>query len=256
MTKTLNKMTGILLTVDRQQIHYDHYKNGFDKVVIVVHGFFNSKDAVLLKELSVELSADYDVLIFDFRGHGKSSGLFYWTTQEYRDLEAVLEYAKGQYRKIGVIGFSLGAATSLITAARSRDMDSLVSVSAPVDFLKIEYCFWRLDPYRDIYYNIAGEGRIGKGIRPGPFWEKKERPIDIAGKIKIPVFYIHGQSDWLIKPWHSQELYKNTQSPKKLAIIENGPHAEYLILTHKEKTVRLIRDWFKQTLAVKKEENK
>ena len=249
-------MSGILSTADGQQVHYDHYQNGFDKVVIIAHGFFNSKDAVLLKELAAELSTDYDVIVFDFRGHGKSSGLFYWTAKEPQDLEAVLDYAKDKYKEVGLIGFSLGAAISLITAALTDKVDSLVSVSAPLDFAKIEYHFWELDPYFDIFYNVVGKGRIGKSIRPGPFWVKKERPIDIVGKIKIPVFYIHGQRDWLIKPWHSEELYKNTQSHKKLEIIENGPHAEYLILTHKEKTVRLIRDWFKQTLVGKKEENK
>ena len=241
--------SGILTTADHQQIHYDHYQSGFDRVVIIVHGFFNSKDAILLKKLSADLNKVYDVIIFDFRGHGKSSGLFYWTAKEHQDLEAVLEYAKSKYRKVGVIGFSLGAAISLITTVRTSKIDSLISVSAPVDFLRIEYYFWQLDLYQDILYNTVGQGRIGKGIRPGPFWVRKERPIDIVDKIKIPVFYIHGQNDWLIKPQHSQALYKNTNSYKKLTIIENGPHAEYLILTHKEITVNLIKEWFQETMS-------
>lgn len=242
-------MSATLSTIDHHRIHYDHYQKGFDKAVIIAHGFFNSKDAVLLKEFAKELNANYDVIIFDFRGHGKSSGLFYWTAQEYRDLEAMLQYAKGRYQKVGVVGFSLGAATSLITAARGQAMDSLVSVSAPADFFKIEFCFWQMDPHRDIFYNLAGEGRLGKGIRPGPFWAKKDRPIDIVGKIKIPTFYIHGQNDWLIKPWHSQELYKKTNSLKKIAIIANGPHAEYLMMTHKQQTIKLIKEWFRDTLT-------
>ena len=248
MNKTSNMQSGVLLTPDHQEIRYHHYKNGSDKVVIIAHGFFNSKDAVLLKELGTALGTEYDVILFDFRGHGESTGLFYWTAKEYQDLTAVLEYARKLYRKVGVIGFSLGAATSLITAARTNLMDSVISVSAPVSFFKIEYHFWQLNMDRDVLYNITGDGRVGKGVRPGPLWMKKDRPIDVVKNITVPVFYIHGQSDWLIKPSHSEQLYKNTSSPRRVSMIRGGPHAEYLILTHKEHTVNLIREWFKETL--------
>lgn len=135
----------------------------------------------------------------------------------------------------------------MITASKIDLMDSLISVSAPTEFEKIEYHFWELDFENDIVYNL-GEGKIGKGIRPGPWWLKKEKPIDCVGKIKIPVFYIHGQADWLIKPWHSEDLYKKTNSKKRLAIIKNGPHAEYLIRKNKKETIQLIKEWFKETL--------
>ena len=69
----------------------------------------------------------------------------------------MLNYAKSNYQKIGVVGFSLGAATSIITASREDLIDSLIAVSAPVEFEKIEYCFWDLDVENDIFYNLVGE---------------------------------------------------------------------------------------------------
>ena len=134
-----------VLTEDNQRIYFDHYQNGRDKVVIIAHGFFNSKEAILLKALGRELSGSYDVIIMDFRGHGSSPGLFYWTTKEYLDLQAVLDHAAKKYKDIGVIGFSLGAATSIITASQTDKIKSLIAVSAPADFQKIEYHFWELD---------------------------------------------------------------------------------------------------------------
>ncbi|MCC6758500.1 MAG: alpha/beta fold hydrolase [Candidatus Omnitrophica bacterium] len=235
-------------TQDGQKISFDHYQNGHEKVVIIAHGFFNSKDALLLKELGHELSNEYDVIIMDFRGHGKSGGLFHWTSKEYLDLEAVLEYAKKSYAKAGVIGFSLGAATSLITASRGDLIASLIAVSAPTEFVKIEYRFWELSFENDIVYSLFSEGKIGKGVRPGPFWQKKHKPLDLVEKIICPVLFIHGEADWLIKPWHSKELYKKAASKKKLALIKNGPHAEYLIRKNKTETVGLIKYWFKETL--------
>src|SRR3989338_1961953 len=138
----MNLVVGILIAADGQQIHYDHYKNGHNRVVIIAHGFFNSKDALLLKDLAQSLGDQYDVIVFDFRGHGQSRGLFYWTTKEQLDLEAVLKFAHQQYPKVGVIGFSLGAAISLVVDAKTDLIDSLVSVSAPTEFEKIEYHFW------------------------------------------------------------------------------------------------------------------
>lgn len=238
-----------LTTSDGQTIHFDLYKSGHKELVIIAHGFFNSKNAVLLKELGRALEDRYDVLIMDFRGHGESTGLFYWTSKEYLDLQAVVKQAQKDYNKIGVIGFSLGAATSIIAAAEMDEIDTMILISAPSEFGKIEYHFWGLDVENDIFYNLIGGGRVGKGVRPGPFWFKKNKPIDRVEQIKCPIFYIHGESDWLIKPWHSEVLYKKTPTKKRLAIIKNGPHAEYLIRKNKEETVGLIRDWLNETLA-------
>ena len=237
-----------VVTQDGQLIRYDLYKSGHPSLVIIAHGFFNSKDAVLLKELGRLLEDRYDVAIMDFRGHGESPGLFWWTTKEYLDLTAVLSDAKVNYGTVGVIGFSLGAATSIITAARTDLIDSLIAVSGPTEFERIEYHFWDLDPENDILYNMIGEGKVGKGVRPGPFWLKKDKPVELIDKVKCPVMILHGGEDWLIKPWHARALFDKCRSQKKLVIIPDGPHAEYLVRKNKQQTVDAVRDWFRETL--------
>lgn len=239
-----------VVTIDRQNICYNYYTNNHDYLVLVAHGFFNSKDSILLKELAVELSRNYDVLSLDFRGHGQSSGLYYWSAKESQDLLAVLHKAMNEkhYRKVGVIGFSLGATTSLIAAYKDNVIDSLIVVSPVSEFRKIDYHFWGLDFENDIFYGLLGKGAKGKGVRPGPFWLQKDKPIDFVNQLRIPILYIHGDSDWLIKPYHSEKLFAKTQSKKDLVIIKKGPHAEYLIRKNKEEIVKLIRDWFHETL--------
>lgn len=244
----MHEYKGVLKTIDNAEIHFDHWLNNHSQVVIIAHGFFNSRRGRLIQRLGHELLEHYDVILMDFRGHGESSGIFTWTAKECIDLETVLAFAKPRYKKIGVVGFSLGAAISLITAARTQMIDSLVSVSAPTQLSKIEYHFWRLNPENDIVYNLLREGRIGKGVRPGPFWLKKEKPIEIVGQIKIPIAYLHGTKDWIIRSWHSEELHGKTISYKKIKIIPNGPHAEYLIRKKKEETISFIREWFAETL--------
>lgn len=243
--------TQFVVTSDRKKIVYDHYRSGHKNVVILAHGFFNSRKAVLLKELGEALKSDYDVVILDFRGHGQSEGLFCWTAREHLDLLAVIEEIRPYYARIGIVGFSLGAAASIIAAAQSDAIQSLITVSAPTALEKIEYHFLALDIENDILYNLIKEGRIGKGIRPGPFWLKKDRPIDVVDKIQSPILFLHGAADWIIKPWHAQALYEKTKAKKKLVTIQNGPHAEYLLRKNKnrEETYRYIREWFQQTLG-------
>ena len=242
------KSSGYLETADHHNIHYDQYKNNHKKVLIIAHGFFNSKQAVLLKQLGESLNNEYDVILFDFRGHGLSSGLFYWTTREYLDLLSVIEFAGQSYEKIGLIGISLGAATSIIAASKTKLINSIIAISAPLEFNKIDYRFWKLNFKNDLFYNLFGVGRQGKGVRPGPFWHKKEMPLEIVKRSDIPIFYIHGESDWVIRPKHSKDLYENTTALKRLSIIKNGPHAEHLFIKHKDEMLKLIQEWFLETL--------
>lgn len=238
-----------VISEDGQKVFLDHYKNGHDKAVIIAPGFFNSKSAVLLKELAGILSEKYDAAVMDFRGHGQSPGLFYWTAKEYLDLKAVIVYLRKQYSAVGLIGFSLGAATSIITASMPDvDVKTVVAVSPPTEFEKIEYRFWELEPDHDIFYNLVGEGRYGKGVRPGPFWLKKDKPIHCITKVKAPILFLHGTKDWLIKPEHSAQLYEAAKSKKKLIMVKGGPHAEYLILKNREATVKPILEWLEETL--------
>ncbi len=132
-----------LETVDKHRIAATYYNAGRSKVIILAHGFFNNKDSYLFKRIVKSLVDSYDVIAFDFRGHGKSNGLFTWTTNEPRDLEEVIRYAKTHgYTQVGIMGFSLGAAVALIEASKNRDINSVIAVSAPFDFGHIDYHFW------------------------------------------------------------------------------------------------------------------
>ncbi len=231
---------------DGLRIEFDHYKAGHEKLVVIAHGFYNSKESLLLQDLGQSLLDSCDVAIMDFRGHGKSGGLFHWASKEPMDLEAVLGCLRPDYHRIAVIGFSFGAGIGMIVAGTTDLMDNLVFVSGPSEFKKIDFRWWELDVDNDIMFNLGPGGR-GKGVRPGPFWHPKIQPIDIVEKLSVPVCYIHGDADWTIKPWHAQALYEKTPARKSLKIIHGGPHAEYLMRKHKEQFVGEIKAWLDQT---------
>ncbi|MDD5680257.1 MAG: alpha/beta fold hydrolase [Candidatus Omnitrophica bacterium] len=242
-----------VMTEDGKRIALSHIKRGFSKVVIIAHGFYTNKDTVLFKRMTDAFSKEYDVIAFDFRGHGESSDVFTWTALEQKDLQAVINYAKeNHYVKISVIGFSLGAAIALIEAGCHKNIDSVIAVSTPSDLGSINYHFWEKDMWADLMLNFGIKG-WGKGVRPGSPSLQKTRPIDIVDKISpTPILFLHGEKDWLIKPSHSQRLFERAKDPKALAIIKDGGHAERMFDVFPEQFMKICLDRFRETL---KEEN-
>ncbi|MDD4202296.1 MAG: alpha/beta fold hydrolase [Candidatus Omnitrophica bacterium] len=237
-------------TVDDHRIAYKHFSNNKNKLVIIVHGFYNSKDSELLDALAVHLSTNHDVVSMDLRGHGKSEGLFSWTVHEANDVEAVLKAIDQGYEKVVLIGFSLGGSICTNVVAKTNyKVDTFICVSAPSDFDKVDFKWWELDFENDICYSlVSSKGRKGKGVRPGPWWKKKDKPIDNVHKIKVPILFIHGDNDWVVDKRHSLELYKKATAKKQIKIIDKGPHAEYLLRKNKEEFCSNIDQWLVETL--------
>ena len=238
-----------VITEDGKRIALIYLKRGFSKVIIIAPGFFNNKDTFLFRRITEAFSKEYDVIVFDFRGHGKSSDKFSWTAHEQKDLQAIIAYAKdNHYAKIGVIGFSLGAAVALIEASNYHNIDSLIAVSTPVDSKSINYHFWEKDMWEDLRLNFGIKGQ-GKGVRLGNPFLKKIRPLDIVDKVSpAPVLFIHGEKDWLVKPSHSQRLFQKAKEPKALTIIKDGGHAERMFDIFPEQFMKICLNRFRETL--------
>jgi len=241
--------SGAVHTRDNITIAYDYYRNGFDSVVIVCPGFYNSKDNRWMKKTAEILSSAHDVIVFDLRGHGASGGTFTWSAKEDADVNAVIDYASNRgYKDIGILAYSLGAAAAVKAVADRDTVRSMILISCPSSFETIDYRFWEPGMFSDLFDNIAC-GWQGKGARFGNLFLSKGRPIDSIVRIKdVPILFIHGDRDWVIKPRHSQKLYDAALCPKKIEIVKGGLHAERLIERHYELMKRMILDWFSETL--------
>jgi len=62
---------------------------GQGTAVVVCPGFFQSKETPTFQRMSQALAGNCDVLAMDFRGHGRSGGLYTFSAREGADLEAV-----------------------------------------------------------------------------------------------------------------------------------------------------------------------
>jgi uncharacterized protein len=155
-------------------------------------------------------AAGFNAMAIDLRGHGeskggkKSFGLF-----ESRDAEAAVRWIRTNHpnSKIGVIGVSLGGASSLLGDYGPLTVDAMILQAVYPD----------ID--RAIYNRISS--RIGSALAtigaptltlqsPILYGVSSERisPIKAAVKYKEPVLVIGGANDVYTPPSETQQLHK------------------------------------------------
>lgn len=231
-----------LTTSDKIKIAVNHYMDRADKVVIIAPGWTMSKDSKFIRRIANKFAKFFDVISMDFRGHGKSSGLYTFSSDETQDLNAVINYAKNIYKKIYLIGFSMGGAISIINSALNKNIDKLIAVSAPHSFGKIKHFMWLKDFLKNEFNKY--ESKILLTLRPHPFLKKKIRPIDVVGMLEIPTLFIAGDSDSIIRLTDTKSLYDKANCQKRFEMFKNCKHAEDLIFQEKDKFVNVCIEWF------------
>jgi len=231
-----------LKTKDKVDIAINCYNAGHDEVVVVAPGWCMTKDSDTFCRISDMFAKNFDVITFDFRGHGKSGGMYTFTSKELMDMDCVVRFArKNKYKKIYLAGFSLGAAIALIYASKSRFIDNVIAVSAPTDFDKIENQMWKKEAWGETFKKFE-LGRFAS-IRPYPIPLDKIKPIDIVDKIKAPILFIAGEKDPTVHAWHTKELYNKAICKKEYKEYKNGCHAEDLFLHFEDDFTKLCLDW-------------
>jgi len=233
-----------LKTVDKVKIAVNYYETGKDEVVIVAPGWCMTKDSNAFIQISEMFANNYDVLCFDFRGHGKSSGWYTFMAKEIFDFDAVVKFAKlKNYKKIHLAGFSLGAGVAVVYAEQNPDISSVIAVSAPADFARIENHMWKKEAWGETFKKF--ELKRFLSIRPCPIPLKKIKPIEIIENLKVPTLFIAGEKDPTVYPWHTEELYKKAGCTKDYRLFKDGCHAEDLYLHFKSEFSKICMDWLK-----------
>ena len=99
--------------------------------VVLVHGIGSNRTGGDMTELACLLNdRGYGVLMFDLRGHGESGeGLMSGGWHERMDVLGAIDYLLGRgvpADRIGLLGFSLGAATCALAAAEEPRVRAIV----------------------------------------------------------------------------------------------------------------------------------
>ncbi|WP_048149018.1 alpha/beta hydrolase [Palaeococcus ferrophilus] len=187
--------------------------NGSDKTVIPLHGYTASRWYSLYMKPTVEflLKEGYNVLVFDFRAHGKSEGKY--TTvgdRELLDIKAAVRWLGENHpekaSKIGLIGFSMGAMVTIRSLAEIPEVCCGVADSPPMNLDRtgargLKY-FAKLPEW--LYIFVKPLTKLFSG-------GKEVHPIEYADKVRKPLLLIAGEKDPLVKVEEVGEFYERNR---------------------------------------------
>ncbi len=191
------------------------------RAIILVHGRDNSRTNGFVDQFvsfaSVLHKAGFSILMIDLRGHGESGDARYtFGIKERRDVLGGVDWLEARgYRPgtIGVLGYSLGAASVIGAAAEEKDIGAIWIDSAYADVKPIIEGAWRLDSGLPqlFLYPTKWMVRLLYG-----YDITASRPVDEIGKIAPrPIFVAHCKEDRLIPISNMDQLLtvaKNSQT--------------------------------------------
>lgn len=193
-----------ILTQDGEHVHLWQLTQPEPDVPVVVfcHGNAgNLSDRREKAELLYHLGAD--VLLFDYRGYGQSSG----KPSErgtYLDGEAVLETLRG--RMIYLYGESLGTGVATELALRHPEVNGLILEAGFTSIPDVaQRIFWFL-PVRWLVKNR--------------YENRKKLP-----RIHCPLLLLHSRDDTVFRFPHAEKLLVAANAPKELVALR-GPHGD------------------------------
>jgi len=176
-----------------------------DFVLLYLHGNGYNMGANI-DEMHRYHQMGFNVVAFDYRGYGLSTGDFPSEQQIYEDVDIFWDYLIHQRginaRNIVVFGHSLGGAIAIELARRHPDFAALIVQSS---FTSITEVINSTGKYKLFPRNLLVNQRF-ESIRKVP-------------KLKMPVFFIHGTNDELIPTYMGKKLFEMAPKPKEVFIV-------------------------------------
>lgn len=218
-------------TDDGIAIAATHYSCGSPRLILQAPGFWRKRRDRENVFVAVHLARlGYDVVTFDFRGHGGSEGVYTFGQDDWRDFLAVAEFFGPTHEDFAAIGFSLGGAIAADALSRRPELPcrALVMVSSPADFTKV-----RPRPWKPAAWKMMGLERARNPPRAD--WKllpkDKPRALEAVTRLRIPKLIVTFEDDWLVGPTHGDQLEQAAAPPVERAHLNVGDslHADAVV---------------------------
>lgn len=199
-----------------------------DLAVVVAHGFNGGIGKRAVQAVARGLAPYAGVLLFDFRGHGASTGRSTLGDREVYDVAAAVDRVRDLgYRTVVTCGWSMGGSAVLRHAALVGGADAVVSVSAPSRW----YCRETAAMRRLMWFIESGTGRLLcrlGGLRLARGWDAlPESPVEVVERIApTPLLLVHGRQDHYFGVEHAHALAEAAGEPCELWLVPGMGHAE------------------------------
>jgi fermentation-respiration switch protein FrsA (DUF1100 family) len=194
--------------------------------------------------------AGFHVFLYDSRRHGDSGGQFCtYGFYEKHDTSTMISYLQGRHDmqtgKIGLLGSSMGAAVAIQVAALDARVASLL-VESGFATLRTVY-----DEYQKriikVPWHYLRNIVIKRSEHIAHFKASAVSPLEAVRNVKVPIFFMHGTVDNLIKPVYTKRVFANANEPKELWLIEGAKHNNMAEIGGEEYFRRIV-EFFERTL--------
>jgi dipeptidyl aminopeptidase/acylaminoacyl peptidase len=171
-------------------------------------------------------AAGYHVLLFSYRGHGLSDGNrwgFTYGDAESRDLDAAVRYLREErgVGRIGAIGYSAGAVSAILSAARNPAIGAVAAVAPFTCVAEI----WKTNRPTAVPEALLDLTLRLVELRKG-FDRRDVCPLEEVHRIAPrPLLVIHGTEDGRITRAQVEQLYAAAGAPKALWLLEGASHS-------------------------------
>ena len=217
-----------------------------NKAVIVCHGQKVNRYCSI-KYADMFMDMGYNVVLYDERYFGRSTGKISTLGQEEaKDLKEVYAYTKKVFKddcRIGLHGESMGAATSLLSLQYIKPV--FVVADCPFsDSYKLYEEFTiknvHLPPVLILpWVALIAKHKYGYDI-------KNTSPIKAVENSDVPVCFMHGTSDGLIRHEHSEAMFKVCKNKKsEIHLYEGADHARS-VFVDRERYRKEMEDFVKK----------
>ncbi|MHC5539186.1 alpha/beta hydrolase, partial [Singulisphaera rosea] len=218
-------------------------------LIVLIHGMGESR--LEMATLGRDLHAcNYDILMFDLRGHGQSDpSRLFMGRRERGDLRAVLSWARDEgfsQDRIGWLGYSMGASTLLMEAAQNPNIRVAV-VDSPYGSLP-ELLYAQLSRHSHLprWFNpgILTAARFAFGVRTDDLV-----PIRSARRWgHRPLLLIHGEADSIVPVSQAYQLAQAAGSTCRSVTLPGVEHV-HAYREDPERYVAAVDSFFNQHLT-------
>jgi len=198
---------------------------GATSTIIVCPGYRSSKSDTL-GICGFLWKAGHNILTFEYHGHGSEGGAA--ITLGYREQEdfwGALLYAKRRAAgtRLGVLGYSMGAAVAIMCSAHSNDIEAIVADSAFATHTRvIDYHVRRRLHMPSTPFIWLADHLLN--WRAGYRFRQVEPLRDIPALASRPLLIIHGGADTTVDPQDALLLYRAAREPKELWLVPEADH--------------------------------
>lgn len=212
---------------------YYEYKKGAP-IELLFHGYRGKAERDLCGGVQRCFSLGRSALIVDQRACGKSEGhIISFGVNESRDLELWVRYIIRHIdvnAKIILCGISMGASTVLMAA--NRDLPkNVIGILADCGFSSAKEIIKKVIRVEkglpaNILYPFV---RLG-ALLFGRFNLEENPPIKAVTESRLPIIFIHGDTDDFVPADMSREMYDACSSEKTLLMVKGAGHGlSYLV---------------------------